>query len=101
MTLKTAVIQKDLQISVLSSVISDLAYGVFNPNKVIKLIYPDKPKIKKNLKKEEERPSSALFYSCFDSWKIFIEWDKEALNNLIILENKLKLQVLIRILIYS
>ena len=58
----------DLEMSIISSVISDLAYGVFDPDRIIKQIYPDKPKIIKISKKEEPIPiSSALFYSCFDS----------------------------------
>ena len=58
-----------LEISVISSVISDLAYGVFDPDKIIKQIYPDKPNIIKILKNDQQPPkkSSVLFYSCFDS----------------------------------
>ena len=66
-------IEKDggeiLEISVISSVISDLAYGVFDPDKIIKQIYPDKPTIIKITKNDQPPPkrSSVLFYSCFDS----------------------------------
>ena len=58
----------NLEMSIISSVISDLAYGVFSPDNIIKQIYPDKPKIIKFIKKEEiPKPTSSLFYSCFDS----------------------------------
>ena len=60
---------KNLDISIISSVESDLSYCVFDPDKVIKQIYPDKPKIIK-IKNSENRPnsSSVLFYSCFDTY---------------------------------
>ena len=58
----------NLEMSIISSVTSDLAYGLFDPDVVIKQIYPDKPKIIKFIKREEQpKTTSALFYSCFDS----------------------------------
>ena len=61
-------IENNLEISIISSVSSDLSYGIFNPEKVIKQIYPDKPKIIKIIKSElKPKPNSVLFYSCFDS----------------------------------
>ena len=59
-----------LEMSIISSVTSDLAYGVFDPNIIMKQIYPEKPKIIKITKKEKKPELSAvLFYSCFDSIK--------------------------------
>ena len=62
-------IESELEISVISSVVSDLAYGVFDSDIVIKQIYPDKPKIIKITKSDQQIPkmSSVIFYSCFDS----------------------------------
>ena len=49
--------------------VSDLAYGVFDSDQVIKRIYPEKPKIIKIIKSDQEMPkiSSTIFYSSFDS----------------------------------
>ena len=59
---------EELEITVISSVISDLAYAVFDPDLIIKQIYPNKPDIIKIQKSESPPgPSSVLFYSCFDS----------------------------------
>ena len=57
------------ELSIISSVVSDLAYGVFDPDIIIKQIYPDNPKIIKITKSEDKEPkvSTVLFYSCFDS----------------------------------
>ena len=60
--------QNNLELSVLSGIISDLSHSIFNPDDIIEQIYPEKPKIIKILKKEElPKPTSVLFYSCFDS----------------------------------
>ena len=58
-----------LELSLISSVVSDLAYAVFDPDIIIKQIYPDNPKIIKIIKPEDKEPklSTTLFYSCFDS----------------------------------
>ena len=55
--------------SVISSVVSDLAYGLFDSDQEIKRIYPEKPKIIKITKSDQQMPkkSSTIFYSCFDS----------------------------------
>ena len=62
--------EKNFELSIISSVTSDLSYGVFDPDKVIKQIYPDTPKIIK-IKKSEAKPklTSVLFYSCFDTYE--------------------------------
>ena len=62
-------IEPELEISIISSVVSDLVYGVFDSDNVIKQIYPDKPKIIKITKSDQQMPknSSVIFYSCFDS----------------------------------
>ena len=61
-------VKDNLELSIISSVISDLAYGAFDDDKVIKQIYPDKPKIIKIMKNEQKpKPNSVIFYSCFDS----------------------------------
>ena len=60
---------ENIEMSIISSVVSDLAYGVFDSDRVIKQIYPDKPKIIKITKNDQQMPkmSSVIFYSCFDS----------------------------------
>ena len=64
---KTKNLENDLnlEISIISCVISDFPIGTFDTDKLIKQIYPDKPKIIKNIKKEE--PTNALFFYSFDS----------------------------------
>ena len=60
---------ENIEMSVISSVVSDLAYGLFDSDQVIKRIYPEKPKIIKITKSDQQMPkkSSTIFYSCFDS----------------------------------
>ena len=60
---------ENFELSLISSVVSDLAYGVFDPDIIIKQIYPDNPKIIKIIKSTDVEPklSTTLFYSCFDS----------------------------------
>ena len=57
--------EDDYDLSIISIVISDLALNLFNPDRIIKEIYPDKPKIVKS----DIKPKSTnmIFYSCFDT----------------------------------
>ena len=57
--------EEDYDLSIISIVISDLALNLFNPDRIIKEIYPDKPKIVKS----DIKPKSTnmIFYSCFDT----------------------------------
>ena len=51
----------DLEITVISSVISSLTNGILDPDKIIKQIYPDKPKIIKIKEKEKEKEKKPKF----------------------------------------
>ena len=57
--------EEDYDLSIISIVISDLALKLFNPDIIIREIYPDKPKIIKS----DIKPKSTnmIFYSCFDT----------------------------------
>ena len=57
--------QKYIPLTILSNVISDLAYNMFEPSLIIKRVYPDKPLILKTDKKPKK--SSVIFSSCIDS----------------------------------
>ena len=57
--------QKSIPLTILSNVISDLAYNMFEPSIIIKRVYPDKPLILKTDK--EPNKSSVIFSSCIDS----------------------------------
>ena len=57
--------QSNLELSIISNDISDLAYKIFNPEYIIKQIYPDKPKIIKS--EIAPKSSNVVFSSCFDS----------------------------------
>ena len=59
--------QDNLDISLISCVISDLPSNSFNPLIVQKQIYPEKPKIIEYQQTLPPKPSSVVFYSCFDS----------------------------------
>ena len=59
--------QDNLDISLISCVISDLAANTFNPLIIQKQIYPEKPKIMQYQQELPPRISSIIFYSCFDS----------------------------------
>jgi len=60
--------QDNLDISLISSVISDLSTNTFNPLIIQKQIYPEKPKIIEYQEAvQQPKPSSVVFYSCFDS----------------------------------
>ena len=56
--------EEDYDLSIISIVISDLALNLFNPDRIIKDIYPDKPKIEKSIK---PKSTNMIFYSCFDT----------------------------------
>ena len=43
---------ENIEMSVISSVVSDLAYGLFDSDQVIKQIYPEKSKIIKIIKSD-------------------------------------------------
>jgi hypothetical protein len=56
---------QNLDLSIISITISDLALNIFNPDSIIKQIYPDKPAIiQSNIK---PKSTNVIFYSCFDS----------------------------------
>ena len=57
--------QENLELSIISNDISDLAYKIFNPEYIIRQIYPDKPKIIKS--EIAPKSSNVIFSSCFDS----------------------------------
>ena len=57
--------QDNLELSIISNAISDLAFKIFDPDNIIKQIYPDKPKIIKS--EIPPKSSSVVFLSCFDS----------------------------------
>ena len=57
--------QKNIPLTIISNVISDLAYNMFEPSIIIKRVYPDKPPIIKSDKRPN--PSSVIFSSCIDS----------------------------------
>ena len=57
--------QKKMPLTIISNVISDLAYDMFEPSIIIKRVYPDKPLILKT--DEPPKHSSVIFSSCFDS----------------------------------
>ena len=56
-----------LELTILSSAISDLAYKIFSPDNIIKQVYPDKPKIFVSVSESEIKPTNVVFSSCFDS----------------------------------
>ena len=58
---------ENLELTILSSAISDLAYKIFSPDNIIKQIYPDKPKIMIADPENVPKPSDVVFSSCFDS----------------------------------
>lgn len=58
-------LQKNMPLTILSNVISDLAYNYFEPALIIKKVYPDKPLILKT--KEKPKESHIIFSSCIDS----------------------------------
>ena len=58
---------ENLELTILSSAISDLAYEIFSPDNIIKQVYPDKPKILKAEPENVPTPSDVVFSSCFDS----------------------------------
>ena len=57
--------EKNLKLSIISDIISDLAFNVFEPDTIIKQIYPDIP----NIIRDNNPPQSSniVFSSCFDS----------------------------------
>ena len=57
--------EKDLKLSIISNVISDLAYNIFEPDNIIKQIYPDNPEIIRDNNPPEI--SNVVISSCFDS----------------------------------
>ena len=57
--------QDILELTIISNAISDLAFKIFDPDNIIKQIYPDKPKIIKS--EIPPKSSSVVFSSCFDS----------------------------------
>ena len=57
--------QQNLPLTIISNVISDLAYNMFEPLIIIKRVYPDKPLIIKTDKMPKQ--SSVIFSSCIDS----------------------------------
>ena len=57
--------QKDVPLTIISNVTSDLAYNMFEPSIIIKRVFPDKPPIIKAGKKPP--PTSVIFSSCIDS----------------------------------
>jgi len=59
--------QDNLDVSLISCVISDLPSNTFNPLLIQKQIYPEKPKIIEYQQATLPKPSSVVFYSCFDS----------------------------------
>ena len=59
--------QDNLDISLISCVISDLPSNTFNPYIIQKQIYPEKPKIIEYQQTLPPRISRIVFYSCFDS----------------------------------
>ena len=57
--------QDKFDLEIISNVISDLDFNVFDPDLIIKQVYPEKPKIlKTNIMPNS---SNVVFYSCFDS----------------------------------
>ena len=56
-----------LELTILSSAISDLAYKIFSPDNIIKQVYPDKPKIIVSEPELEKKQTNVVFSSCFDS----------------------------------
>ena len=58
---------KSLNLSIISSVISDLSFNIFDPHEIIKKIYPDKPKIRTGESHIKFKTSNVVFSSCFDS----------------------------------
>ena len=59
--------QKSIPLTILSIVISDLAFNQFEPYSIIKRVYPDKPKILQG--KYKPKNSDVIFSSCIDSLK--------------------------------
>ena len=57
--------QKDIELTILSNIISDLAYNIVEPSLLIKRVYPVKPLILKT--DEKPKQSSVIFSSCIDS----------------------------------
>ena len=57
--------ENKLELSIISSAISDLAYNIFNPDKIIKQVYPDNPDIIQS--EIAPKSSNVVFSSCFDS----------------------------------
>ena len=59
--------QKNIPLTILSTVISDLAFKQFEPYSIIKRVYPEKPKIL--AEKSKIQNSDVIFSSCIDSLK--------------------------------
>ena len=60
--------QEKMKLSVISHIISDLAYDKYDINNLIQQVYPNKPHIIKIIKSDMNIPKSSnvIFYSCFD-----------------------------------
>ena len=54
--------EKDIQISLISNIISEYSDAIFDPKKIIKEIFPNKPNIIEIIKSNQQEPEKNLYY---------------------------------------